>query len=128
MFSAGALPLLVGVLETHKSSAGACQQASAALGNIANGSEARKQAVFDRGMSQLVAVLVAHKTHEGVCVRVSIALYNIATVCPSTKAGIVSAGAVPALAAVWKAHSGKARSEAHDTLEKLGYNDDGSKK
>ena len=41
---------------------------------------------------------------------------------------ILSAGAVPLLAAVWKDHTGNARYDAHCALDELGYNDDGPKK
>ena len=123
----GAENVIAQVLETHKASAGACEQAIAALVNIALGSEARTQAVFERAMPLVAQVLETHKANAGACEQVSMTLYNLANTA-SRKSAIVAAGAAPALAAVWKAHSGKTRSEAHDTLERLGYNDDGSKK
>ncbi len=46
----------------------------------------------------------------------------------SLKASIVSAGAVSALNTVWTTQCGQCRSEALYSLDKLGFNDDGSKK
>ena len=127
VFEAGGVTLLLEVLSLHKTHAGVCEAVSRALGNIAVGSDALKQAVL-AGLPLLLEVLSLHKTHAGVCEAVSIALYNISAGSATRKASIVSAGAVPLLAAVWKDHSGDARTEAHDTLDRLGFNDDGSKK
>ena len=107
--SLGAVDELAQVLETHKASAGACEHASAALGNIAVGSEARKQAVFERAMPQLAQVLETHKASAGACEQASAALINITWGNESRAQKLVECGAIPRLFTVLvthKAHQG----------------------
>ena len=121
------MPLVAQVLETHKASAGACEQASGALINLTWGSEARTQKLVENGaVPHLGMVLETHKIHEGACEMASGAFWSIASVA-SLKAVVISAGVVPLLANVWKCHAG-AKTNAHGALNALGYNDDGSKK
>jgi hypothetical protein len=75
-----------------------------------------------------VAALKAHPSEAAVAEQACIALCNIGGNSPTNKAGIVAAGAVPVLAAAFNAHTGKARAEAHDALNLLGYSDSGTKK
>ena len=121
VFEAGGVAALMDVMARHKTHAGVCAEASYALASIAFGSEARAQAVLE-ALALLLEVMELHKTNADVCFGVSYALYNIAyDGGASCRASIVSAGAVPLLAAVRKNHPGFARDQAHDALDALGY-------
>ena len=56
------------------------------------------------------------------------ALRNIGWSCPSHRAAVIAAGAVPVLAAALATHDGDARQKGHEALEALGYTDAGAKK
>jgi hypothetical protein len=103
VFEAGGVAVLMEALARHKTSAGVCHWASEALGNIAIGSGARALAVLE-ALPLLLEALSLHKTHAKVGEHVSYPLEMMAKYGgASCAASIVSAGAVPLLAAVWHA-------------------------
>ena len=94
------------------------------------GGEKGQQEVFDAGaIPVLLESLALYTSNASVCEAVCHAMIIVVVSgSEDLKSSFVDSGAVPLLAAVCKAHSGNAQSYAHYTLNRLGYNDNGSKK
>ena len=127
MIAAGALPLLVEVLEKHIANVTICEQAIDALKSIATGREALQQEVLAAGtVPILVKVLEMSKSHENIVQLVKAALWDLLRFNNlTTRYGRSSFFYL--LSDVWKNPWRDARISAHETLQILGHNDDGSK-
>jgi hypothetical protein len=126
--AAGAVPAIVAVLRTHAREPAEAEWACWALVNIADIPGGQDACVSEGAVPALVAALRAHASMPAVVESASCALLNIGCANPSHRAAIVAAGAAPLLAEAFSAHTGEARQNAHEALDKLGYTDEGVSK
>lgn len=127
MIAAGALPLLVEVLEVHKSNTTICEQAIDALKSIVSGGEAsKKEVVAADALPVLLKLVKIQRAQTALCELASFALIYLAFVDPLSFV-IVSAGALPVLMPFFNDQWKNVRNSAHQALQILGYNDDGTK-
>jgi hypothetical protein len=126
--SEGAVPAIVATLRTRTSVPAVAEEACRALINTAAENPAGRDVCVSEGaVPAIVATLRTHASVPAVARYACWALVNIGW--PPTNsshiAAIVAAGAVPLLTAAFSAHTGEARTKAHDALYMLGYSDDG---
>lgn len=127
----GAVVAIVEAISKHSGDAEVCEHACAALSNLAVGSSASANcdAIVSAGaIGPLIAALVDHVKSEGVCCQAFTALHLLADSSVVHKETIVGAGAVAPLMAIGRTHGSRTKLYAHEVLEVLGFNGDGSKK
>ncbi len=126
--AAGAVSAIVAALKANRSVADAAEWACQALMSIAANNHVGKVTCVAAGaVSELVAALKANRSVADAAEWACRALRNIAGI-SSGKAACESAKAAPQLAAVFRVHTGDARQIAHEVLDIIGYNDDGTKR
>ena len=121
--AAGAVQAVLTALSVHSGAEGVAINGCAALANFAAMGSTRDEGVFVSidAVPAVLGSLTAHASGAGVAKMASMALSSISSISPSHRDAIISAGAVPLLAAAFVTHSGDVRASVHEALAKLGY-------
>ena len=126
--SSGSVPVIVSCLKSHAGVADVAHFGCRALAAIAVIHSGQAACLSSGAVPAIVACLKAFGSDAQVTRYGCWALLNIGWSTPSHQAVIISAGAIPLLAAAFYRHTGEAKQKAHEALEWLGYTDEGTKR
>lgn len=124
---ASAVPVLVGALQGLSASLEASQHVIAVFGVLASAPEYREALAATGAIPLVVDALRVHSTDLQCCQVAANALNNISVNHVANRAVIISAGAIPLLAAALVRHA-EGFTRFHGLLELLGFEDDGTKR